>query len=101
MEYIILWILALFGLWSLISNIAESISAATGEGSFDVILNVCNREDSIEALIRQLCKIDEVRKIRVFDNNSTDDTLGIVKEMQKSNSKIILEEGTYEEVRIQ
>lgn len=92
MEYIILWIFALFGLWALISNLVESVYVANKEGCFDVILNVCNQEDTIETLITQLSRIDMIGKIKVFDNNSTDSTAQIVKKMQKGNSKIILED---------
>ena len=92
MEYIILWIFALFGLWALISNLVESVYVVNKEGCFDVILNVCNQEDTIETLITQLSRIDMIGKIKVFDNNSTDSTAQIVKKMQKGNSKIILED---------
>ena len=90
MEYIILWIFALFGLWSLISNIVESVCTTNKEGCFDVILNVCNQEDTIEILIRQLSRIDMVGNIRVVDNNSTDNTVKIVKEIEKNNSRVSL-----------
>lgn len=92
MEYVVLWILALFGLWSLISNILDSISCSNRAGSFDVILNVRNQEDAVAHFIRELSKIDMVGKIRVFDNGSDDSTIDIVKELKKSNSKIVLED---------
>jgi len=91
MEYIILWILALFGLWSLISNILDSMYVNNKVGVFDVILTVCNQEDVIQYLIEQLSKIDMIGKIKVIDNNSTDRTLDIVKNMKKSNNKIVIE----------
>jgi len=94
MEYIILWIFALFGLWSLISNILESVYTTNYEGCFDVILTVCNQENTIESLIRQLSRIDMIRKIRVIDNNSTDNTLRIIKEISKYNSCVVLEDNT-------
>ncbi len=90
MEYIILWILALFGLWSLISNILESFYIANREESFDVVLNVYNKEDSVEYLIKQLSKMELIRKIIIYDKSSTDGTKNIIKEIQKSNSKVIL-----------
>jgi len=95
MEYIILWIFALFGLWSLISNILESICITNKEGCVDVTLNVCNQEENIELLIRQLSRIDMIGKIRIIDNNSTDDTMKIVEAISKSNFKVELNEGTY------
>ncbi len=90
MEYIILWILALFGLWSLISNILESFYIANREESFDVVLNVYNKEDSVEYLIKQLSKMELIRKIIIYDKSSKDGTKNIIKEIQKSNSKVIL-----------
>ena len=91
MEYIILWILALFGLWSLVSNILDSFYTDNREGSIDVTLNVFNKEDTIQVLIKQLTKLDIIRNIKIIDNGSTDNTLAIIKELQKTNSKIILE----------
>ncbi len=89
MEYIILWIFALFGVWSLISNIIESIYVANKEGCFDVTLNVRNQEDTIEALISQLSRIDMIGKIKIYDDNSTDATAKIIKKIQQSNSKVV------------
>ena len=91
MEYIILWILALFGLWSLVSNILDSFYTGNREGSIDVTLNVFNKEDTIQILIKQLTKLEIIRNIIIIDNGSTDNTLAIIKELQKTNSKIILE----------
>lgn len=90
MEYIILWILSLFGLWTLISNILDSFYTANREGSIDIVLKVGNQEDCIEVLLRQLSRLELVRKIIVENNNSTDGTLKIIKEIQKSNAKIDL-----------
>ena len=71
----------MFGLWSLISNILESFWIKNNEGCFDVVLNVCNQEDCIELLIRQLSRIDMIGKIKVFDNHSTDGTVRILEEI--------------------
>ena len=94
MEYIILWMFALFGVWSLISNILESFYYKNVEGCFDVILTVCNQEDNIYNLIYSLSKIELIGTIKVYDNNSTDGTVEIIKTMQKNNSKIVLVEDT-------
>lgn len=92
MEYIVLWILALFGLWSLITNILESFYNANREGEFDVILSVHNQANSIYVMIKQLSKLDMVGKIRIFDNASNDGTMEVVKEIRKTNSKVVIEE---------
>ena len=54
MEYVVLWILALFGLWSLLSNVLEGFYSANMEGIFEINLKVCNQEDTIEILLNQL-----------------------------------------------
>lgn len=90
MEYIILWIFALFGLWTLISNILESVYITNKEGCVEVILNVCNQEESIELLIKELSRIGMIGKIRIVDNNSTDNTMKIVEAISKKNFNIIL-----------
>lgn len=89
MEYIVLWIFALFGLWSLISNIIDSFYCENMSESFDVVLNVHNRENSIEWIIQKLSNIDMIRVIKVYDNGSTDNTVKIIKELEKKNFKII------------
>ena len=93
MEYIVLWILALFGLWSLVSNILESFYVANNEGRFDVVLDTYNQADSIEIVIKKLCQIDMIRNVRIVDKGSTDGTCDIIKELQKSNDRVILELG--------
>ena len=94
MEYIILWIFALFGVWSLISNIVESFYLQNSIGNFDIYLNVCNGEDTIESLIRELSRVSMINKIRINDNNSTDNTMAIVKRLKLNNPKIIIENNT-------
>lgn len=91
MEYIVLWILALFGLWSLITNILESFYNANRSGEFEVTLNVFNQASSIYMIIKQLSRLDMVGKIRIIDNNSTDETVDIIKEIQRTNSKVVIE----------
>ena len=92
MEYIILWVLALFGVWSLISNIVEGFCVQNNIGRFDISLNVCNDEDAIESLIGDLSKIGLINKIRINNSNSTDNTMEIVKRLSISNPRVIAEE---------
>lgn len=94
MEYIILWILALFGLWCLISYILESLYTANMGNYFDIILNVHNQENTIEFLINQLSRVDMVGKIIVCDNGSTDGTVDIIRKIQRNNKKVIFNETT-------
>ena len=92
MEYIILWVLALFGVWNLISNIVEGFYVQNNIGRFDIFLNVCNDEDAIESLIGDLSKIGLINKIRINNSNSTDNTMEIVKRLSAINPRVIAEE---------
>lgn len=94
MEYIILWIFALFGIWSIISNIIDGFYVQNNIGKFDIYLNVCNAEDTIESLIRDLSRVSMINKIKIIDNNSTDNTIAIVKRLKVNNPKIIIENDT-------
>ena len=91
MEYIILWIFALFGIWSLISNIVDSIYCENKVGIFDISVEVQNQEDCIEELIRQLEKIELVGNIHIIDKGSVDATVDIIKNIQKENARIYFE----------
>jgi len=91
MEYIVLWILALFGLWSLIQNILDSFYNANREEIFDIVLDVNNKEEYIQSMIKQLSKLNMVRKIKILTEGTTDSTLKVIKEIQKNNAKITLE----------
>lgn len=94
MEYIILWVLALFGIWSLISNILDSAYIANKSGIFDVEVKVYNQENSIERFIRDVSKVDMVGKITIVDKGSTDNTVEIVKRLSEDNSKVVVEAET-------
>lgn len=89
MEYIILWILALFGLWSLVSNIIDSFFVSNMADSYDVVLNIHNKENTIELLIKQLSSIDIIKVIKVYDKGSTDNTVKVIKAIEKVNSKVV------------
>ena len=91
MEYIVLWILALFGLWSLIQNILDSFYNANREEIFDIVLNANNKEEYIQSMIKQLSKLNMVRRIKILTEGTTESTLKVIKEIQKNNAKITLE----------
>lgn len=88
MESIILWILALFGLWSLISRAVESMYIDNRSGSVEVIVKVKNQEKIIEALARNLRKISIIGKITFIDMNSSDNTLLIAKKLKENDMMI-------------
>lgn len=91
MEYIVLWILALFGLWSLIYNILDSFYNANKEEIFDVVLDANNKEDYIQSMVNQLSKLGMVRKIKILTEGSTESTKKVIEELQKNNRKVTLE----------
>ena len=91
MEYIVLWILALFGLWSLIQNILDSFYNANREEIFDIVLNANNKEEYIQSMIKQLSKLNMVRNIKILTEGTTENTLKVIREIQKNNPKITVE----------
>lgn len=92
MEYIILWILALFGLWCLVSRIVESSYIDNSRGEVEVIIKAKNQEHTIEYLINELKKISIIGKITVLDMESSDRTVDIVHRMEKDDSMVRLME---------
>ncbi len=91
MEYIVLWVLALFGLWSLIYNILDSFNNANKEEIFDVILDANTKEDSIQSMVNQLSRLGMIRKIKILTEGSTESTKKVIEEIQKNNRKVTLE----------
>lgn len=88
MEYIILWILALFGLWDLITRIVESYHIENRRGDVEVTIKVKNQEHNIECLIKQIERIDLIGKINIEDDGSNDATLEIIHKLEKSHPQI-------------
>ena len=92
MEYIILWILALFGLWNLITRIIESYYIENRTGDVEVTIKVKNHEHNIEWLIRQIERIDLIGKINIEDDGSDDATLEIIHKLEKNHPQIRIKE---------
>ena len=90
MEYIILWILALFGLWCLVSKIVESSYTDNSRGEIEVIIKAKNQENTIVYLINELKKISMIGKIFVLDMESSDKTVDIVHSLEKEDSMVRL-----------
>ena len=88
MEYIILWILALFGLWDLISRIIESYYIENRRGEVEISIKVKNQERNIEWLIKQIERIDFIGKINIEDGGSNDATLEIIHKLEKSHPQV-------------
>ena len=92
MEYIILWILALFGLWNLITRIIESYYIENRTGDVEVTIKVKNHEHNIEWLIRQIERIDLIGKINIEDDGSDDATLETIHKLEKNHPQIRIKE---------
>lgn len=92
MEYIILWILALFGLWDLITRIVESYHIENRRGDVEATIKVKNQEHNIEWLIKQIERIDLIGKINIEDEGSNDATLEIIHKLEKSHPQIRIKE---------
>ena len=90
MEYIILWILALFGLWCLVSKIVESSYIDNSRGTIEVIIKYKNQENTIEYLVEELKKISVIGKITVLDMESNDKTIDTAHRIEWDNSMVRL-----------
>lgn len=88
MEYIILWILALFGLWNLIDKVVESYHIENRRGEVEITLKVKNQEHNIEWLVNQIEKIELIGKINIEDDGSNDTTLEIIHKLEKNHPQI-------------
>lgn len=86
MYYIILWILALYGIWELSSRIVESMKKEDVE--CEVVVKVFNKEAGIEKLISDIEKLYLVNQITVIDIGSTDRTVAILRRLEEENVKI-------------
>ena len=81
------YLLAVYGAIALIISIIESISKNIKEGisGMRLILQVKNQQEYIEGVVRNLCsgnvlgKVVPVKTITVLDMGSSDDTLKILK----------------------
>lgn len=88
MEYIILWILALFGLWNLADKIVESYHIENRRGEVEITLKVKNQEHNIEWLVNQIEKIELIGKINIEDDGSNDTTLELIHKLEKNHPQV-------------
>ena len=75
MEYIILWVLALFGIWNIISRIVENMYIDNEVGNIEVVIKVENEGIEVENLVKRLEKIDQIKKVSIIKYDLTDKNL--------------------------
>lgn len=84
--YGIIWCFAVYGILVMIQEIARNHTYHKIEENTKLILTVKNVEEGIENYIRELsCGRNFYNNLVVIDLNSEDDTLYILKELEKEN----------------
>lgn len=84
--YGIIWCFAIYGILVMIQDITRNFTYHKVEENVKLIMTVKNVEDGIENYIREL-KFSKnfYNNLVVIDLGSTDDTLGILKELEREN----------------
>lgn len=87
--YGIIWCFAIYGILVMIQDITRSFTYQKVEENVKLIMTVKNVEDGIENYIREL-KFGKnfYNNLVVIDLDSTDDTLNILRELEKENINI-------------
>lgn len=84
--YGIIWCFAIYGILVMIQDITRNFTYQKVEENVKLIMTVKNVEDGIENYIREL-KFSKnfYNNLVVIDLDSTDDTLDILRELEKEN----------------
>lgn len=93
--YGIIWCFAVYGILVMIQEVTRNATYHKIEENIKLIMTVKNVEDGIENYIRELSYgRNFYNNLVVIDLNSSDDTLNILKELEKENinMKILTEE---------
>lgn len=88
MSYVILWVLALYGIWEIISHLLDSLYWANHSVDVEFVIRVCNQENVIENVVKEVFKLNSVWRVTVLDMGSTDNTLQILKRLEKEHSNL-------------
>ena len=83
---VVAWILCIYGLLSIINDIIDEVSYKKIKNNTKLILTVKDAEEGIENYIRQLnFSKNFYNNLVVIDLDSDDDTICILKELEKEN----------------
>lgn len=88
MQYIILWVLALFGIWEIVSRLLDCVYWSNHAPDVEIVIRVCNQEAVVENIVREVFKLNSVWSVRVLDMGSTDGTLEVLRRMEREYSKL-------------
>ena len=77
MQYVILWVLALFGIWEIVSRLLDCVYWSNQAPDVE-----------IENIVREVFKLNSVWRVRVLDMGSTDGTLAILRQMEREYPKL-------------
>ena len=95
-ENIILWTLALYGLFEIIENLFyySTYQKKNNKKAIDIIILAKNQEENIEGLVRELLfnKKDKIEKIILTDLSSKDNTKEIMQKISKDFDNITFTE---------
>lgn len=84
--YIMIWCFFVYGILSLIQDIYRNNTYKKIEENVKLIMTVKNAENGIENYVRELsCGRNFFNNLVIIDLNSDDDTLEILKELEKEN----------------
>ena len=84
--YIMIWCFFLYGIFSLIQDIYRNSTYKRIEENVKLIMTVKDVENGIENYVRELsCGRNFFNNLVIIDLDSNDDTLCILKELEKEN----------------
>ena len=84
--YIVIWCFFIYGIMSLIQDIYRSNTYKKIEENVKLVMTVKNVENGIENYVRELsCGRHFYNNLVVIDMDSEDETLKILKQMEKEN----------------
>jgi hypothetical protein len=92
LEIIILWVFALYGFWSIIRDIIElKKEKSICNGEIEVIIKVCNQENSIAELVKKLVNYIPDDKFIIKDLGSIDSTYDILLKLKEEYKGLKIE----------
>lgn len=84
--YVMVWCFFVYGIMSLLQDIYRNSTYKKIEENVKLIMTVKNVENGIENYVRELsCGRNFFNNLVIIDLDSCDETLGILKELEKEN----------------